>query len=233
MNLLDFLFPKFCVGCHQEGSYFCNKCLSKIKTVPQICPVCEKASVFGQTHLNCRSRYSLDGLTSLFTYEGIIKEAIHKIKYQFVTDLTKELMEFVFQQLATEKEQKYLVFEKFLLQKGAIIVPVPLYWYKENTRGFNQASLIAKFISLHYKVPLNAKVLKRKKWTISQTGLSEEERKENVKNIFSVSPNILISQYPNILLLDDVWTTGSTIKEAAKTLKKAGIEKVWGFTVAR
>lgn len=233
VDFLDFLFPKYCVGCGKEGNYFCDQCSSKIKTVAQVCPVCEKASPFGQTHPNCQSRYVMNGFVSFFPYDGMIKEAIHKLKYKFVTDLIKDLMRIVFDNLKKEEDKKYQVFKKYLGEKKPAVVPIPLHWYKENTRGFNQAQLIARFISLYYKIPLNTKVLKRKKWTISQTDLSEKERKKNVENIFSVSPNILISQYPNILLIDDVWTTGSTLKSAGNVLKRAGVKEVWGLTIAR
>ncbi|PIU36129.1 hypothetical protein COT03_00665, partial [Candidatus Shapirobacteria bacterium CG07_land_8_20_14_0_80_39_18] len=90
MSLLDLVFPKHCVSCGRAGNYFCPKCLTTIKRVRQICPVCERPTPFGQTHTFCRTRNSLDGLISLFTYEGIIRGAIHKLKYKFVTDLESE-----------------------------------------------------------------------------------------------------------------------------------------------
>ncbi len=73
----------------------------------------------------------------------------------------------------------------------------------------------------------------RTKNTKPQTRLKEEERKKNVLDAFKVTPNILVSQYPNILLFDDVWTSGSTLRESAKILKSAGAQKVWGLTLAR
>lgn len=232
MNLLNFLFPKYCVDCGKEGEYFCLKCTKSIKSLSQICPVCEKASAFGLTHPGCKSKYCLDGLICFFAYEGVIKEAIHKIKYRLVTDLAGDLMKIVFKEIEKERYSKFAIMERYVMQKRPVIVSIPLYWYKENTRGFNQAQLIARFISLYYKIPLNTKVLKRKKWTISQTELSEEQRQKNVKGIFTINTNCQ-SLITNCLLIDDVWTTGSTLKSAGNILKRAGVKEVWGLTIAR
>lgn len=78
-----------------------------------------------------------------------------------------------------------------------------------------------------------AEPLKRTKETKPQAHLLSASRKSNIKDAFSLSPNISVSQYPNIILLDDVWTTGSTLKECAKILKRSGVQKVWALTLAR
>lgn len=245
MGLFDLIFPKTCLKCKKEGRYFCDRCVLGIKTVFQICPVCERPSPFGLIHPLCKTRNSLDGLTSFFIYEDIIKEAIHKLKYRRITDLKSEFLQIMFNEWGQKSDEMTLL-NRFIEQEKPTVIPVPLYWWKEHDRGFNQSSIIGEAIAKKFNLPFNDKILFRQKNTISQTKLKEEDRKKNVQNIFSVSPNILISpprlasrveveagQYLNILLVDDVWTTGATLKEATKTLKSAGAKKVWGLTVAR
>lgn len=230
MNILDLIFPKKCLGCQKEGKYFCSGCLGKIKPLFQICPVCEKPSPFGQTHPVCLTRYSLDGLTSFFFFGGAIRQAIHKLKYRLVTNLKEELWGLILSEL--KRREDYLLLNKFTTQYKPIIIPVPLYWYKYNYRGFNQAALFGKDFSKYYHLPFSEEILVRNKPTVSQTKLKMEERKVNVQNAFSISPKL--KNIPeNILLVDDVWTTGSTLKTAGNLLKRSGVKRVWGLTIAR
>jgi ComF family protein len=215
MTLLDLFFPKICVGCGQKGSYFCHKCKLKIR----------KAYQTGQPDL------FLDGNFSFFAFEGVIKSAIHKLKYQLVTDLEKELWELIEQELQ-KNDLSRTKLELFLKKEKPTVVPVPLFWYRQNKRGFNQASFLGEKMAQHYFLPFSDKILIRRKNVISQTNLNREKREENVKDIFTISGRI--SKIPkNILLVDDVWTTGSTMKEAAKILKKSGAIKIWAITIAR
>ena len=232
MGLLDLIFPKHCVGCGKEGNYFCSKCLPLIKRVKQRCPVCERPTPFGQTHDFCRTKSSLDGLISLFAYEGIARAAIHKLKYKLVTDLESDFWGIIKSDLEKRGEE-LLVLKKYFSGEKPVVIPIPLYWYKEHFRGFNQSSLFGKKLSDHYKLPFSDKILVRGRSVPSQTKLTQKERQKNVSGIFRPAPNISVSQYPNILLIDDVWTTGATMKEAAKTLKSAGAKMVWGLTIAR
>ena len=230
MNILDLIFPKKCLGCQKEGKYFCSSCLGKIKPLPQICPVCEKPFPFGQTHPACLTRYSLDGLTSFFFFGGPIKEAIHKLKYRLVTDLKEEFWRLILTEL--KRQENFLSLNKFTTQYKPIIIPVPLYWYKYNYRGFNQATLFAKDFAQYYHLPFSEEILLRNKSTTSQTKLKMEDRKVNVQNAFSI--NLKLKNLPeNILLVDDVWTTGATLKTAGNLLKRSGVKRVWGLTIAR
>lgn len=232
MDLWDLIFPPKCAGCGKQGSYFCPKCILTVKEVTQICPVCENPSPFGQTHSFCLTKTSPDGLFSFFVYEGVIKDAIHKLKYKFITDLEKDLWRIIKKSLF-QKGEEIKVLNKFINQEKPVVVPIPLYWYKEHCRGFNQSLLIGERFAGSFRLAIMDKLLVRKKNSVSQTKLTQKEREQNVKGIFFVSPNILTSYPPNILLIDDVWTTGSTMKEAIRVLKEAGVKKVWGLTVAR
>jgi len=231
MNLLDLIFPRTCVLCHKKGGYFCPSCLKTIKVPFQVCPICERQSPFGQTHNYCLNRYSLDGLFYFFNYEGIIREAIHQLKYKFVTDLESEFWQ-VIQKQIKENSEKMIGINQFIKNEKPLVIPIPLYWYKQNKRGFNQSSLFGKRLSNQYNLKFSDKILIRRKNVQSQTKLSRKEREQNVKGIFRLSPKIHNTNL-NILLVDDVWTTGSTLKEATRVLKEKGFKKVWGITVAR
>ena len=109
--------------------------------------------------------------------------------------------------------------------RGNLVIPVPLYRGRERERGFNQAELIA----LRLGLPMNSRLLRRRKNTPSQTGLSRNERKRNLAGAFEMRSSVS----GTVIVVDDVYTTGSTMNEIARTLKRAGAERVEVLTVAR
>jgi ComF family protein len=222
--LLDLLFPKICLGCGREGKYICDSCTSKAKTLKPVCPYCEKPSIDGFTHTKCKKKYGLDGLTSIWDYDGVIKKAIMALKYKYSTEVGKELSERYISELMTRSD----------LVKGGTLIPIPIHWHRENVRGFNQSIEIGKSVALSMNWKFIPDLLIKKQQTVSQVELSVEKRKQNLEGAFSLSPHDSSFIIPNsIVLFDDVFTTGSTLKEAAKVLKRAGVEKVWGMTIAR
>lgn len=231
MSILDLLYPKRCVGCKKRGTYLCFSCLSSAKLhFPQVCPICEKPSIEGLTHPRCKKTASPDGLFAIWAYEGSVSRLITKLKYKYVSDIAQTLGG---QASKIIKKSPILAKEKFT------IVPIPLYWTRKNWRGFNQAEEIGKIIGKEMDWKLT-NLLVRKKSTKFQVGLTEKERQKNIKNAFIIRPDIPTSRYSlprrqagDILLFDDVWTTGSTMLEATKVLKKAGFKKVWCLTLAR
>lgn len=234
MNIiLDFLFPKRCIGCRKFDTYFCKECVSNIKQGELVCPRCEHLAIGGQTHPICRRRFGLDGLWSLGIYEGPLKKAIQKLKYDpsLVRDYASVLMD-----IAIEYWVRYQPFVLDQIKKdrgeGWIVVPVPLHWFRENKRGFNQAKLLGQILSKKLGLAYYER-LKRTRYTKPQVKLKEKDRRKNIFGAFALSPNILISQSPNILLIDDVWTTGSTMRECCWVLKRSGAKKVWAITLAR
>ena len=232
MNLiLDLLFPKRCVGCKKLDTYFCKDCITNILQTDLVCPKCEKLAVGGQTHPVCKRKYGLDGLWSLGIYQGSLREAIKQLKYGKVKELAEILVD-----VTVEYWAKYQPFILDQITKdegvGWAIIPVPLHWWRENDRGFNQSSLIGQTLSKKLGLAY-FDALKRVRYTKPQVKLKGFSRHQNIRNAFSLSPNILISQSPNILLLDDVWTTGSTLRECCYVLKRNGAKKVWAITLAR
>jgi len=226
MGLLDLLFPKACLNCKKEGVYICSSCLEKLPDIERICPICERASIDGFTHVRCKKKLGLDGLVSLWPYEGVVRKGILALKYKFAREVAYEFA-------------KHIIFE---LQKGnvilpnkAVLIPVPLYWYRENWRGFNQVEEIGGLICEKFGWDINSDLLVRKRLKKPQTELKGVDRKKNIKGVFSISPNFKhqILDEKSFILFDDVYTTGSTLKEATKILKRNGAKEVWGLTIAR
>lgn len=230
MGLLDLVFPKFCVGCGKFGTYFCLKCVQNIPQADLICPSCERASIGGKAHPLCHRRYSLEGLWSLGVYQDPLRKALQKLKYKFVKDIVLVLVDIMVEYWAKFSPE---VLEEIKKDRGEgwVIVPVPLHSKRQKFRGFNQSAEIGKLLAsklgLRYE-----EVLKRIKYTKPQVGLESWERKKNIKDAFSLDPKCLIHN-SKFLILDDVWTTGSTLKECCFVLKKAGAKKVWAVTLAR
>lgn len=224
------MFPKYCVNCRKRGDYICPNCFSFISfDVEMICLVCNKGSIDGLTHPGCRGKYTIDGAFAGVSYKGVVKKLIYNFKYKpYLSDLQKSLVELFYESIIQQE-----LFQKAYSLKP-ILVPIPLSAKRLRKRGYNHAKLLATGLS--EKLGLKQiDILKRVRETKSQFGLTLKQRKENISNAF-----ILNTKYPsatlrasNIFLVDDILTTGSTLLEAARILKKAGAKKVWGLTLAR
>jgi competence protein ComFC len=227
MSVLDLIFPKSCLACGKGGIYICSDCVFKVRILKPACPYCEKASIDGFTHTKCKKKFGLDGLVSIWDYEGVIRKAILTLKYKYATEIAKELVDVFVSELKRQNIDKLLPFNSSLL-------PIPLHWHRENMRGFNQSEEIGKLVASKMGWEFNPDLLVKKKSTMSQAQLSVDARKQNLLGVFSLNPNYMLNALPSTLILfDDVFTTGSTLKECAKVLKRAGVEKVWGMTIAR
>lgn len=228
--MLDVLFPKRCLGCGKVGAYFCTNCRNRITLIERsICPVCEKAAIDGATHPGCRTRYTIDGLTSFFGYGGIIRKAVKALKYRFVFDLASEFISLI-------PSCSFLFLSKLLSTKplSSLFIPIPLHSSRLRERGFNQAEVLGRLMAAKLHVSVRTDILKRIKRTTPQVEMKKrEDRLKNMEKVFIISPNILISEYPNIFLFDDVFTTGATMRSAANTLKRDGAKFIWGITIAR
>ena len=252
---LDILFPKLCIKCSKEGSYICSNCELFMSENALICPVCSHSSFSGETHFNCFRGYQLNGLTSIWDYDGIVEQIIKYIKYAGKFDLTGELLDNFLEILKYDNLKRFSSFLSFLADDKTYITYVPMYKSKEKRRGFNQAKIIANELGKIFSKPVIS-LLDKTGDTKEQAKLNKEDRLLNVKNSFSLintsiaSPDrpglseLILSKQDqdvfikNILLVDDVFTTGATMKECCKILKKnnsreLGINKVWGFTLAR
>lgn len=226
--IIDILYPKFCINCKKEGFYLCDDCLSLIEIMDRAyCPFCFPAKSSTGTCLNCKKNHYLDGLYFACSYENkTIKKLIHEFKYEpFVKDYS-ELFAFLLISHLANLKKTFSDFKEF------VVIPVPIYIKKKKARGYNQAEEIAKQFAKYLKLEVLTDILIKTKNTVSQTELTKEQRKENIKNAFLIKESQEIKN-KNILLIDDVFTSGATLDECSKTLKEAGVKEVWGMAIAR
>ncbi len=225
MHILDIIFPKRCVGCGTVGGYFCQKCRMSMRVVAEteaICPVCEKLAIGGATHPRCCSKYALDGLTSFFRYDSAVRKAIKSIKYRYVWDLAGEFISLI----------PASILAQCTFPEKSIFVPIPLHLNRYRRRGFNQAEVLGKVLAKRLDIPMKPDMIRRIKETLPQVEMKDRiERLKNMEKVFSVDKQKLSSAH--ILLFDDVFTTGATMRSAANVLKRSGASFVWAVTMAR
>ena len=155
-------------------------------------------------------------------YSGLVKAMIMAYKYKWVESLTDDLVELTISlgDLSGLKRQPWLV------------VAVPLHPRRERWRGFNQAAELAIRVAEYGRWDYLEKGLKRVRYTKPQMSLPKKERETNMVGAFEVGKGVVVKQRP-VLLVDDVWTTGATMRESGKVLRRAGAMEVWGLTLAR
>jgi len=237
-GVISLLFPADCKICQHplepsNRSFICKNCWDKVKWLRA--PYCSKCSrplpssstLQGISPLLCpecrRSNSHFKKVFAPTLYEGVMKKAIHLLKYNKKTGILWSAEEII---------KNYFSYVDFPFSRFDLIVPIPLHRRKLRERGFNQAKLIARVIAKHFQIRLITNNLRRVKVTITQTALSKKERRKNIKGAFKVKDRNKF-QAKSVLLVDDVYTTGTTIKEAAKVLKKAKAKEICVFTLAR
>lgn len=192
---LSIALPSFCVSCEKlcQGIDLCSSCSEKLPWI---------------THLSSQSTADIENIQSLFSYEMPVSQWIHR--YKFRNRLHYSL-------LFADLMQQHLV----LQPTTDMIVSVPLHKKRLQERGYNQSSLIAKRLAKYFQLPYAKGLLYKHKNTAPQHALSSAKRQNNLKNTFSISsPNECIKKSSGILLIDDVITTGITINEIARTIRK-------------
>ncbi len=208
--MLDCLFPFFCLGCDNEGTILCNKCQATLPVLGIFVSL-ENASVLDD-HI----------AVGIFEENNLLGKLIYAYKYNFVTDVLK-----VFEKMI----QDFLQHNKKFFDSVDIVIPVPLHRRRYAERGFNQAEEIAKVLSRELNIEMQ-NVLIRKNATKQQAKLHKKEREQNVSGAFELQQGIDV-QNKHILLVDDVFTTGSTLSECARVIKEHGATEVRAFTLAR
>ncbi len=223
--LLNFIYPKTCAGCGRWGRYICSTCINKLEFITKpICVYCEKRSYMGLTHPWCMRKEGIDGYLGVFRYNTTLKKIVKNIKYRLVTDSFKELFK-----LLDRQDKMFVDFQHYA--PAAFLVPIPLHKDRQLKRGFNQAEIITNHFSCMYSYPV-LQPLTRPLPTAPQAQLSVEERQRNMRGVFKMKNGVRLPSKP-LILVDDVVTTGSTVGDAAATLKKAGVKQVFVFSLAK
>ena len=217
MSIVDWFFPRVCVGCGQVGEYICTTCLAKLTTPEPVCPMCCRPSLDGWVHTRCRLPWGMERLVVALPYRGIVQQLLKKVKYKNSWDIIAVLFEYI----------------SFHRLEPCVVSDVPMFPQKERERGFNQAKLMAQIFAKANRL-LYFPTIERVRSTKPMFGLSKKERLENVQGAFRLkNQNNLIVKNQRIIIIDDVWTTGATMRECAKILKQGGASEVWGVTIAR
>lgn len=238
-KLIDIIYPPRCTICREflrkdaqeddgKGSSFCGSCSSDFRKITApICPICGAPfiSEVDEDHLcgDClRKRPLYEVARAPYIYDGPILTAIHQFKYgskSFMADSLGLLLTRFAENWVKEKD-------------SLLTMPVPLHPKRLRERGFNQSLLLARPVARQLHTELDFLSLRRVRYTSPQTGLRKEERRKNVRGAFGLeTPEAVEGR--TVLLIDDVATTGNTLNECARVLKRGGCNKVICLVLAR
>ena len=219
---LNLLFPQICVGCGRDGAFICPECANKLPHLEP--PVCLKCGIPVSDRFYCPAcinwQADIDGIRAPFRFEGIIRESVHQLKYQNLRAISATLSEML---------HKYLVANPI---NADFLIPVPLHPRRLRERGYNQSGLLAQELSKSIGIRVDETSLVRTKYSLPQARTtSVSERHRNVIGLFECTPDKISGK--NIIVVDDVTTTGATLNACATALKQAGVVSVRGLALAK
>lgn len=223
-GLLDLIYPPHCLICRAgaEG-YLCAKCIEKIELIAP--PFCHKCGGPTESYScgECREReYHFESARSAGVYEDVLREAIHALKYKNHIAIAAPLAELMVAAFP----------ETGLAGKTDQAIPIPIHISRSIRRGFNQSEELARVFCSRVHIPLETRVLYKSRKTKRQMELPFDLRIANVQGSFKVAHTERI-RGKRVLLIDDVFTTGSTLDEAAKVLLEAGASAVCAYTLSK
>ncbi|MBT6254494.1 ComF family protein [Candidatus Uhrbacteria bacterium] len=224
-RLRNAIFPQQCIKCQRDGFLLCVECRAVfVCRYPQHCPGCDAITTYGA---RCSEHYdhSLDGVVSATWYANILSKKLVRLwKYRFVREAEPHISSILSQWLNATQQ---------VPSKNWVIVPVPLHPMRARARGFDQSIVLARIIAMELGIDLELNLVKRARhFQKPQASLSDKKRAErSFDGVFEVNTNIIVP--PNVILVDDVYTTGKTMSAVARELKRSGVEVVWGVTFAR
>lgn len=219
MLLLDILFPPFCCLCKKIGKYLCDDCAQAITIFSlSICPNCDRPSTGFKTHSCCKSSEGLDGLSICTVFNEPIRELIHQMKYAGFFHIHTFF--------------SFLIQERLKIHHPSLdfLCPIPLHPNKKKARGFNQSELICNLFAQHSNLPVKEDVLARSTDNSSQAEKGRVERLQSAQPFTCTLPSECSGK--RIGIVDDVATTGTTLRLASQALKQSGAQQTWGFVLA-
>jgi ComF family protein len=215
---LDLLFPARCLGCDTLGSFYCTACRTAIiRLTEPLCPTCRRSVDANEPYCRCHAP-DLRYITAVGEYTGPLRHAIHRFKYAGQRAAARDLATLMYPIVPT------------LNAADKLVMPVPLHPRRQRQRGYNQSVLLARVLTEDHPYTLAEHALKRVKLTLPQVGLSAPERKRNLDGAFQADGAICKGR--DVLLVDDVCTTGATLQSAARALHKAGARQVYAAVLA-
>lgn len=211
-KVLDLIYPQVCGICGKINTKsLCNKCEINLKKYLAI--QIDNYNDFGTYY---------DKHIYFFKYEGIIRKLLINYKFNEKSYLYRSFVNFLL------KQQK--VFE--IIKTYDIILPVPISKKRYNQRGYNQTELIAREISKRADIKLVTNCLYKLKNNVPQSTLNKDDRIENVKNAYIIKNSKIIKD-KRVIILDDIYTTGSTVNECSKLLKQNNVKEILVMTIAK
>ena len=218
---LDLLFPRWCLGCGREGTYLCPACREQLAPVTApFCGVCGRPRHGAGPCDNCADReLATDGIRAPFLFGGLVRRAVHELKYRNLRGLAPVLAGFLDDYVRANGIE------------GDVLVPVPLHPRRLRQRGYNQSELLARELGKLAGMPVLSGTLVRTRHTapLARTA-TVEERRERVRDVFAAGGGQAAGK--SVILVDDVSTSGATLSAAAAALKAAGAARVTGLAVA-
>lgn len=218
---MDALYPLECAGCGGSGKIVCDRCVQALPWLtPPYCRVCAAESEVGICQVCAQLGRSFDGVQAPYRYDGSIRQAILALKYGGIKAAAPQLGDM----LADHLEANPL--------SGDLLAPVPMHGRRRRERGYNQAELLARRVAARSGIPYRGDLLVRTRRVDPQAGMkSAASRVTNVADSIGVGQDHDVSGR-QIILVDDVATTGSTLDACAASLKEAGAASVWCLTLA-
>lgn len=223
----NILFPRLCFYCGKKitHGYLCQVCEEKIEFLhPPLCRLCSMPINRNSTNIckNCiKKSADYDKLVSITAYKEPLISLVHLFKYKDCDYLAEYFAALMI---------KHLSKINFSLEEYSFITSIPVHSQTYKKRGYNQAELLGKKIADYFKIPFKNDIIYKDKFKPSQAKLPKEKRESNIKNTFTVKNNLLNQ---NIVIIDDIFTTGATIRECASTLKKKGADNILAITLAK
>ncbi len=225
-SLIDLIFQKTCISCYSrlenKEQILCSECEQSLDFLTGICEICGAPKENDSCEICESNEFFFDKACSIFHYNNIIQSLIHNLKYNEMRKISEYLGKYTKEYLS-----KFQPFSEI-----NIITPIPLHRVKKRSRGFNQSEFLTKVISEQMNWTHIPNLILRKKFTETQTKLSRTKRQENVSNAFRLNPKFNIEN-KDILIVDDVFTTGATINSASNLLRNNGVNKIYVLTIAR
>ena len=222
--VLELVYPTYCGGCGSQGHVLCQACLDAFFPVDErlCCPVCGRWTGTAMECGSCASgrTYFEQGFFG-YVFGGPVREALHAFKFQGRKDVGRALVRTLERRIAS------------IGHTFDVIVPLPITEKRLKERGFNQTFIVAEEISRITGKPIDYRTLRKARETLDQYTLSLEERKKNIVRAFALDRSKDRLKDKRVLLVDDLYTTGNTAREAAKTLMRAKTDAVLFFALAR
>lgn len=216
--------PKKCYRCLKYWNYLCDKCLEEIHFYESLCYTCKQKTHNFKIHFYCENNHIFyNWIFVLFHYkEFFIKKMIKNFKFYKKFDLWEFFWKLLWELLLNNIEKTDI-----------LLIPTPMYWFKKLKRWYNQSEILVENISKIYSIPSEFNLIKKIKYTKPQSHLSKMQRIDNLTNCYKIDENLLkIHKNKTIIIVDDVVSTGTTINEMSKILKKNWFKNIYWLVIA-